>query len=83
MVQSDACGSPGRSHRERGRGHRRSSHPVALAPTERIKWNFTEFLADKNGKVVKRYGSIDEPEKIEKAGRAGRAPLVYAQSVCK
>jgi glutathione peroxidase len=31
-----------------------------------IKWNFTKFLVDKNGKVVKRYASTDTPEKIEK-----------------
>jgi glutathione peroxidase len=31
-----------------------------------IKWNFTKFLVDKNGKVVKRYESIVEPEAIEK-----------------
>lgn len=33
--------------------------------TEGIKWNFTKFLVDKTGKVVKRYGSMDTPEKIE------------------
>lgn len=43
----------------------KSEAPGALG-TERIKWNFTKFLVDKNGKVVKRYGSIDKPEKIEK-----------------
>ena len=31
-----------------------------------IKWNFTKFLVDKNGKVVKRYAPTDTPEKIEK-----------------
>lgn len=31
-----------------------------------IKWNFTKFLVDKNGKVVKRYAPTIEPEKIEK-----------------
>ena len=34
--------------------------------TEGIKWNFTKFLVDKSGNVVKRYGSMDTPEKIEK-----------------
>jgi glutathione peroxidase len=34
--------------------------------SEGIKWNFTKFLVDRNGKVVKRYGSMDTPEKIEK-----------------
>jgi glutathione peroxidase len=31
-----------------------------------IKWNFTKFLVDKNGKVVERYGSTTKPESIEK-----------------
>ncbi len=34
--------------------------------TESIKWNFTKFLVDKNGKIVKRYGSSTAPETIEK-----------------
>ncbi len=34
--------------------------------TEFIKWNFTKFLVDKTGKVVKRYAPTDTPEKIEK-----------------
>ena len=31
-----------------------------------VKWNFTKFLVDKNGKVVKRFSSTITPEKIEK-----------------
>ena len=31
-----------------------------------IKWNFTKFLVDKDGKVIKRYGSSTNPEEIEK-----------------
>lgn len=31
-----------------------------------IKWNFTKFLIDKNGQVVKRYAPTTEPAKIEK-----------------
>ena len=31
-----------------------------------IKWNFTKFLVDKSGTVVKRYGSVDKPESIVK-----------------
>ena len=31
-----------------------------------IKWNFTKFLVDQSGKVVKRYGSMDKPESIIK-----------------
>lgn len=30
-----------------------------------IKWNFTKFLVDKNGKVVGRFGSTDKPEEFE------------------
>ncbi|RCW47948.1 glutathione peroxidase [Paenibacillus prosopidis] len=30
-----------------------------------IKWNFTKFLIDRNGKVLKRFGSTDTPEQIE------------------
>jgi glutathione peroxidase len=33
--------------------------------TEAIKWNFTKFLLDRQGRVRKRYGSIDKPESIE------------------
>ncbi|CAM8994688.1 unnamed protein product [Rhodiola kirilowii] len=31
-----------------------------------IKWNFTKFLVDKNGKVVERYAPTTSPLKIEK-----------------
>lgn len=34
--------------------------------TEAIKWNFTKFLVDKDGNVVKRYGSVDKPADIER-----------------
>ncbi len=34
--------------------------------TEAIKWNFTKFLVDKNGKVVKRYAPSTKPSDIEK-----------------
>ncbi|HET8880614.1 MAG TPA: glutathione peroxidase [Solimonas sp.] len=44
--------------------HLKSTAPGVLG-TEGIKWNFTKFLIDKSGKVVKRYGSMDTPEKIE------------------
>lgn len=30
----------------------------------KIKWNFTKFLIDPEGNVVKRYGSTTKPEKI-------------------
>jgi glutathione peroxidase len=31
-----------------------------------IKWNFTKFLVDKNGKPVDRYAPTIEPMDIEK-----------------
>lgn len=32
----------------------------------KIKWNFTKFLIDKEGNVVKRFAPTDKPEDIEK-----------------
>lgn len=29
-----------------------------------VEWNFTKFLVDKNGKVVKRFPSTVEPNRI-------------------
>lgn len=34
--------------------------------SESIKWNFTKFLINKDGKVLTRYASTDTPEKIGK-----------------
>ncbi len=34
--------------------------------TTAIKWNFTKFLIDRDGNVVKRYGSADKPSMIAK-----------------
>ena len=42
----------------------KSEKPGVLG-TEAIKWNFTKFLIDGNGAVVRRYGSADKPEGIE------------------
>jgi glutathione peroxidase len=33
--------------------------------TEAIKWNFTKFLVSKDGKILKRFGSIDKPESLK------------------
>ncbi len=35
--------------------------------TEAIKWNFTKFLVDRNGAVVKRYAPTDKPEDLDAA----------------
>ena len=54
------------------------AHPLwkwlkAQAPgvlgTEGIKWNFTKFLVDKDGRVVARYAPNDKPEAIEADAR--------------
>jgi len=37
-----------------------------LLGTKRIKWNFTKFLVDAQGKVLKRYAPTVKPEAIEK-----------------
>lgn len=34
--------------------------------TQDIKWNFTKFLVDRNGKVVERFAPQTSPESIEK-----------------
>jgi glutathione peroxidase len=31
----------------------------------KIKWNFTKFLIDKNGKPIKRFSPTTKPEKLE------------------
>ena len=35
-----------------------------LLGTEAIKWNFTKFLVDRKGKVVRRYAPTDKPESL-------------------
>jgi glutathione peroxidase len=37
-----------------------------VAGTEAIKWNFTKFLVDRDGKVVERYAPTTTPAVIEK-----------------
>lgn len=37
-----------------------------LLGSEAIKWNFTKFLVDRNGEVVRRYAPTDKPESIGK-----------------
>ena len=42
------------------------SEQPGILETEAIKWNFTKFLVDREGNVVKRFGSSTKPEDIEK-----------------
>lgn len=46
-------------------GHLKKAAPGVLG-TSAIKWNFTKFLVDREGSVVKRYGSNTKPEAIAK-----------------
>lgn len=52
-----------------------STHPLykflkhaapGVLGSEAIKWNFTKFLVDREGNVMRRYASADTPEKIGK-----------------
>lgn len=45
-----------------------------LLGTEAIKWNFTKFLVNRDGAVLKRYASADTPESIEATVAALLAP---------
>lgn len=52
-----------------GNAHPLFKHLKKEAPgllgTEGIKWNFTKFLINKEGKVVERFAPTDTPESIE------------------
>ncbi|WP_372987962.1 glutathione peroxidase [Marinobacter sp.] len=37
-----------------------------LMGSEKVKWNFTKFLVDRNGRVVRRYPPTTKPEAIRK-----------------
>ena len=45
--------------------HLKSEAPGLLG-SEAIKWNFTKFLVDRSGRVVKRYAPQTKPEDIER-----------------
>lgn len=45
--------------------HLKSEKPGILG-TEKIKWNFTKFLVDRDGNVIKRFAPKDKPEAIRK-----------------
>ena len=40
------------------------SEAPGLLGSKAIKWNFTKFLVGRDGRVLKRYASMDKPEKI-------------------
>ena len=42
------------------------SEKKGLMGTTAVKWNFTKFLIDRQGRVVKRYAPTDKPESIAK-----------------
>jgi glutathione peroxidase len=44
--------------------HLKKQAPGVMGLTS-IKWNFTKFLVDRNGKVVSRYAPTTRPEDIE------------------
>lgn len=45
--------------------HLKEQKPGLLG-IEAIKWNFTKFLVDREGRVIKRYAPTDEPSAIER-----------------
>jgi glutathione peroxidase len=45
--------------------HLKEEAPGILG-SKSIKWNFTKFLIDKDGRVVKRYAPQDKPEALAK-----------------
>jgi glutathione peroxidase len=50
------------------------SEKAGFLGTEAIKWNFTKFLVDGEGKVLRRYAPNDAPAKIGKEIAALLAP---------
>jgi glutathione peroxidase len=46
-------------------GHLKKQAPGALG-TRAIKWNFTKFLINRDGEVVKRFASATKPHQMEK-----------------
>jgi glutathione peroxidase len=43
---------------------------AGLLGSKGIKWNFTKFLVDREGRVVRRFAPVDTPEKIASAVEA-------------
>jgi glutathione peroxidase len=44
-------------------GHLKSEAP-GIAGTQAIKWNFTKFLVDRKGRVLKRFATATKPDAI-------------------
>ncbi len=42
------------------------SKALGILGSKGIKWNFTKFLVNKNGEVIKRFAPKDKPSSIEK-----------------
>ena len=42
------------------------SEAPGIMGTKAVKWNFTKFLIDRQGKVVRRYAPADKPERLAK-----------------
>jgi glutathione peroxidase len=42
------------------------SEAPGLLGSKAVKWNFTKFLIDRQGKVVRRYAPADKPERLGK-----------------
>ena len=57
-VSSARCGSSGAPEL--------FSFTPGVLGSEAIKWNFTKFLVGKDGRVLKRYASMDTPAKLAK-----------------
>ena len=43
-----------------------TSEAKGILGSESIKWNFTKFLINQNGEVIKRYSPTTKPEKLAK-----------------
>ncbi|ARN74628.1 glutathione peroxidase [Oceanicoccus sagamiensis] len=52
--------------------HLKSEAPGILG-SQKIKWNFTKFLVNKEGKVLQRFAPATKPEKIDSAIKAALA----------
>jgi glutathione peroxidase len=42
-----------------------TQHAPGFLGTKSVKWNFTKFLVDREGRPVKRFAPADTPEQIE------------------